>query len=91
MEYYANFAAQQTQLMHDIVGKNKRQITKDIREIAAGNRHAGNKASWYVYHKDGENPICDASVSLMSKASTIVCMNTRATLCTNPTQKQIQQ
>lgn len=60
MEYYANFAAQQTQLMHDIVGKNKRQITKDIREIASGNRHAGNKASWYVYHKEGENPICDA-------------------------------
>lgn len=60
MEYYANFAAQQTQLMHDIVSKNKRQITKDIREIAAGNRHAGNKATWYVYHKECENPICDA-------------------------------
>lgn len=60
MEYYANFAANQSYIQNDLSSRNKNQLIKEIRAIAAGNRTQGNEARWYVYHKEGDNPICDA-------------------------------
>ena len=54
MKYKANFSANNgTTMMHPIEGNDKAKLLKDIREIALGNRFAGNSASWWVEDKKG--------------------------------------
>lgn len=54
MKYKANYTANNgTTMMHPIEGNNKKQRLKDIKDIAMGNRFAGNSASWWVEDENG--------------------------------------
>jgi hypothetical protein len=54
MKYRANYTANNgTTMMHPIEGNNKKQLLKDIKDIAMGNRFAGNSARWWVEDESG--------------------------------------
>lgn len=49
MKYYANFTANNgTSLIEPLEDTNKARIIKSIREIANGERFAGNTCRWHV-------------------------------------------
>lgn len=53
--YKANFNTNGTSFLIPIEGNNKSQLIKDIREIANGNRFAGNECTWEVWIEEGNN------------------------------------
>lgn len=60
--YYANFWANNgTHYNTPITDTNKAKIISDIKEIAKGERFAGNCASWKVWYKDADENICVAA------------------------------
>lgn len=68
MKYRANYTANNgTTMMHPIEGNNKAQLLKDIKEIAIGNRFAGNSAKWWVEDENGKTIyeyVCSATGSV---------------------------
>ena len=54
MKYFANYNANNgTSLLNDLCDTNLRRITKDIRDIAEGNRYDGNECRWRVTDETG--------------------------------------
>lgn len=68
--YYANFNANNgTCNGTPITGANKKELIKDIRHIAEGNRFAGNECSWLVWVESGENCISVAKGGMLSNGT----------------------
>lgn len=72
MKYKANYTANNgTTMMHPIEGNNKKQLLNDIKEIAMGNRFAGNSARWWV-DDENDNRIYEYSCDGTAKISKIM-------------------
>lgn len=58
MKYFANFNANHgTTFDKPIWDTNKARIIKDIRDIAEGNRFAGNGCCWQVWYVDANGRV----------------------------------
>lgn len=72
MKYKANYSANNgTTMMSPIEGNNKSQLLKDIKEIAMGNRFAGNTARWWV-EDENKNRIYEYFCDRTGKVSKIL-------------------
>lgn len=61
-KYFANFCANgSTSFIDPIESNNKRQLIRDIKEIAKGNRFSGNESDWTVYKR------CDGSCRIVAR------------------------
>ncbi len=60
MKYYADFrTGNGTCLINPLQGTNKKKLFKAIKEICISNTSWGDRARCYVFHREGNLPVCD--------------------------------
>jgi hypothetical protein len=68
MKYAANYQTTNgTHLAKPILGSNLGRIRRRIRDIAADERQAGQRARFWVYLADGMQPIVSGSINEQGK------------------------